>query len=86
MLVSDDQGATWSHHEVPGSTGCVHMNVVPLAEGGLLALFRRRQADAIFASRSTDGIAWSEPEPTELPNNNSSIQITALRDGRLALA
>jgi predicted neuraminidase len=86
VLVSDDEGATWSHHEVPGSTGCVHMNVVPLAEGGLLALFRRRQADAIFASRSTDGITWSEPEPTELPSNNSSIQVTALRDGRLALA
>ncbi len=86
VLVSDDRGATWSHHEVPGSTGCVHMNVVPLAEGGLLALFRRRQADAIFASRSADGITWSEPEPTELPNNNSSIQVTALRDGRLALA
>lgn len=86
VFVSDDRGATWSHHEVPNSTGCVHMNVVPLAEGGLLALYRRRQADAIFASRSTDGITWSEPEPTELPNNNSSIQVTALRDGRLALA
>ncbi|GAA4872332.1 sialidase family protein [Saccharopolyspora cebuensis] len=86
VLVSDDRGATWSHHDVPGSTGCVHMNVVPLAGGGLLALFRRRQADAIFASRSSDGTTWSAPEPTELPNNNSSIQVTALHDGRLALA
>ncbi|RCW41067.1 putative neuraminidase [Halopolyspora algeriensis] len=85
VLVSDDQGATWHHHDVPHSTGCVHMNVVPLTDGTVLALFRRRQADAIYESRSSDGVHWSAPAPTELPNNNSSIQATALHDGRLAL-
>ncbi|MHA6804442.1 sialidase family protein [Salinifilum ghardaiensis] len=86
VLVSDDRGATWQHHDVPGSTGCVHMNIVPLPDGALLALFRRRQADAIHRSRSDDGVRWSQPTPTGLPNNNSSIQATALHDGRLALA
>ncbi|WP_019814074.1 sialidase family protein [Saccharomonospora saliphila] len=86
VLVSDDEGATWRHHAVPDSTGCVHMNIVPAGDGTLLALFRRRQADVIAASRSTDGVHWSAPVATELPNNNSSIQVTALRDGRLALA
>lgn len=85
VLVSDDEGATWQHHDVPDSTGCVHMNIVRTADDGLLALFRRRQADAIHASRSTDGANWTPPEPTELPNNNSSIQLTPLRDGGLAL-
>lgn len=86
VFVSDDRGATWQHHAVPNSTGCVHMNVVRLTDGSLLALFRRRQADTIHLSRSADGIRWSDPTPTELPNNNSSIQVTALQDGRLALA
>jgi predicted neuraminidase len=86
VMISDDGGATWSEHVLPGSLGCVHMNIQPVADGSLLALFRSRWADSIYESRSTDdGTTWSEPVPTELPNNNSSIQFTALADGRLAL-
>ncbi|WP_104140263.1 exo-alpha-sialidase [Arthrobacter sp. ZGTC131] len=86
VMVSDDGGATWSEYVLPGSRGCVHMNIQPVADGSLLALFRSRWADSIYESLSTDdGTTWSEPVPTELPNNNSSIQFTALADGRLAL-
>jgi predicted neuraminidase len=86
VMISDDGGASWGEHVLPGSLGCVHMNIQPLADGSLLALFRSRWADSIYESRSTDdGTTWSEPVPTELPNNNSSIQFTALADGRLAL-
>ncbi|MEK0154751.1 sialidase family protein [Arthrobacter oryzae] len=86
VMISDDAGATWTEHVLPGSLGCVHMNIQPVADGTLLALFRSRWADSIYESRSTDdGSTWSAPVPTELPNNNSSIQFTALADGRLAL-
>jgi predicted neuraminidase len=86
VMISDDTGATWAQHVLPGSLGCVHMNIQALSDGSLLALFRSRWADSIYESRSTDdGTTWSEPVPTELPNNNSSIQFTALSDGRLAL-
>jgi len=86
VMISDDGGTTWSEHILPGSLGCVHMNIQPVADGSLLALFRSRWADSIYESRSTDdGTTWSEPVPTELPNNNSSVQFTALADGRLAL-
>lgn len=84
VRVSTDEGRTWSEHIVPGSLGCVHMNVLK-TQDGLLALYRSRWADFIYASRSTNGRDWSAPEPTELPNNNSSIQATALSDGRIAL-
>lgn len=86
VLVSTDQGASWVAHDVPGSTGCVHMNILPLQDGTMLALYRSRWADRIHASRSIDGIHWSAPEPTELPNNNSSIQATVLANGHIALA
>lgn len=88
---SSDGGKTWQAIEVPDSLGCVHMNIVDagpgdMKQGEYLALFRSRWADFIHASRSTDGgTTWSPPQPTELPNNNSSIQAIRLRDGRLAL-
>jgi predicted neuraminidase len=87
LRLSTNAGKTWQKIEVPGSLGAVHMNIVEAGKGELLALFRSRWADFIQASRSIDGgLNWSEPKPTELPNNNSSIQATRLADGRIALA
>jgi predicted neuraminidase len=86
VMISDDQGATWREVAVPDSVGAVHMNIVDLGGGRLLALYRSRWADHIYASRSTDdGDTWTAPVPTELPNNNSSIQQCRLADGRLGL-
>lgn len=86
VLVSSDQGATWRAHDVPASTGAVHMNILSLQDGTLLALYRSRFADNVYASRSQDGVTWTAPEPTELPNNNSSIHATVLANGHVALA
>lgn len=84
--LSADQGRTWRRIDVPDSVGAVHMNIVDAGDGELLALYRSRWADYIYASRSKDGgHSWSAPQPTELPNNNSSIQATRLSDGRIAL-
>ncbi|MDT8837098.1 exo-alpha-sialidase [Paraburkholderia fungorum] len=85
VLISEDQGQSWREYEVPDSVGCVHMNVQVLADGSLLALFRSRWADFIYASRSKDGRTWSAPQATALPNNNSSIQFVSLKNGHLAL-
>lgn len=86
VRISADQGKTWAEYEVPNSVGCVHMNVEKMPDGSLLALYRSRWADSIYLSRSTDnGRTWSEPVPSELPNNNSSIQFTCLANGHLAI-
>ena len=86
VRISSDQGRSWREVDVPGSVGCVHMNIEKLPDGTLLALFRSRWADNIYSSRSSDGgNTWSEPTPTGLPNNNSSIQFTCLANGHLAL-
>ncbi|ODN71024.1 sialidase family protein [Methylobrevis pamukkalensis] len=86
VLRSTDGGATWATIDVPASTGCVHMNIVDLGEGGLVAVFRSRWADAVYLSRSfDDGRNWSAPEPTDVPNNNSSIQMIRLSSGALAM-
>lgn len=85
VMRSTDNGTSWSEHDVPGSIGCVHMNIQVLHDGSLVALFRSRWADHIYLSRSADGRTWSEPQPLDLPNNNSSIQFVVLANGHLGL-
>jgi predicted neuraminidase len=86
VAVSTDRGATWSLAEVPESTGCVHMTIVPLGGERMVAFFRRRQADFVYRTESSDGgRSWSTPEATDVPNNNSSIAVIRLADGRIAL-
>jgi predicted neuraminidase len=86
VMISTDKGKTWTENELPGSLGCVHMSIVDLRDGTLAAFFRSRWADNVYASRSTDnGRTWTEPTPTALPNNNSSIQVTRLANGHLAM-
>lgn len=82
---SKDQGQTWSEAEVPNSTGCVHMAIQRLKDGQYLALFRSRWADNVYLSRSRDGLTWSSPETTPLPNPNAGICFDVLPSGRVVL-
>ena len=86
VLVSHDQGKNWASIEVPDSVGAVHMNPVP-SEGGMMpAFYRDRFASNVRRSVSSDGgLTWASPEPTPLPNNNSSVQAIRLGDGRIAM-
>lgn len=87
VAVSQDDGVTWSLSEVPGSIGSVHMTIVPLDGEHMVAFYRRRQSDFVHRSESLDGgVSWSAPAPTDVPNNNSSINVVRLADGRLAMA
>ncbi len=86
VMISTDQGRTWRENELPDSLGCVHMSIVDLHDGTLAAFFRSRWADNVYVSRSGDrGRSWTAPAPTALPNNNSSIQVTRLANGHLAM-
>lgn len=85
--ISDDQGKTWRMVMMPKSNGRVHPTVVELDDGHLVAFMRSREADFIYRSESFDwGDSWSEPKPTVLPNNNSSISAIRTQSGRIAIA
>jgi len=86
VLISRNAGSSWDMVDLPGSIGAVHMNIVPCRDGRMVAFFRNRFATQILRSHSDDdGMTWSAPAPTALPNNNSSIQAVALKDGRIAI-
>ena len=85
--ISDDQGKTWKHVDVPDSRGRVHPNIVELENGHLIAFLRSRLADNIYKCESYDyGNTWSSPVKTILPNNNSSISAIKLNSGRICIA
>ncbi len=86
VLVSRDQGESWTMIDVPDSLGAVHMNIIPLNGSKMVAFFRNRFSENVLSSESDDnGESWSAPKPVNLPNNNSSIQATKLADGRIAM-
>jgi len=86
VLVSTNHGRTWAMHDVPDSIGAVHMNIVPADGDKMVALYRHRFAENVLRSVSHDaGRTWSAPEPTSLPNNNSSVQAVRLRSGEIAI-
>lgn len=85
--ISEDEGKSWRMVEMPNSRGRVHPTVVELGGGHLAAFMRSREADFIYRSESFDyGDTWSEPKPTPLPNNNSSISAIRTKSGRVAVA
>jgi predicted neuraminidase len=84
--ISEDQGLTWKECLIPGSNGLVQPDVVELSPHSFAAFLRSRFADWVYSSHSKDGCSWTIPQPTQIPNNNSSIQVTRLHDGHLVMA
>jgi len=86
VKITNDNGKHWRECRIPGSNGLVQETVVRLGTGKFLGFFRSRYADFIYQSTSQDGCTWTAPAPTRLPNNNSSVQLTLLKDSSLILA
>jgi len=84
--LSSNRGKTWKECKMSGSQGMVQPTVVLLAPGHLLAYLRSRASDFIWRSTSADGCQWTSAAPSQLPNNNASVQLFRLHDGHLVLA
>jgi predicted neuraminidase len=86
VLISQDQGKSWQMTDVPDSVGAVHMNILTPDGADMIAFYRNRFSEQVLSSRSNDdGETWSAPQAIDLPNNNSSIQATRLKDGTIAM-
>ena len=72
----------WAMHTVKNSSNLVQPTVVrdPANPQSLIIFFRDRNAKNIFYASSTDeGVSWTTPVKTELPNNNAGIEAFALQ-------
>ncbi|WP_231444797.1 sialidase family protein [Brevibacterium zhoupengii] len=86
LQISEDEGGGWRRIDFPEAGGRVHPNIVELEPGRLVCLFRSRFADWVYISRSEDGgETWTEPEATDVPNNNAGLSAFLLPSGMLAL-
>ena len=98
---STEDGGWKVHFERTGDLGRTWEKTPPLNDGrefgviqpallrtggfGVVALLRSDRG-RIFVSRSADdGLTWTPPAPTDLPNPNSGLDAVTLRDGRHVL-
>ncbi|MBQ2272064.1 MAG: exo-alpha-sialidase [Clostridia bacterium] len=92
---SEDEGKTWtrsrdlvlSDADLVGNRtkrGIIQPTIWESAQG-VHALLRSTE-NRLFRTDSPDGIQWCDPYPTEIPHNNSGVDLVSLPDGRLILA
>lgn len=86
VQISTDNGNHWKECVVADSNGLVQPDLVELSPHHFTLFFRSRFADWVYVSHSENGCSWTTPQPTQVPNNNSSIQVTGLRNGHLIMA
>ena len=86
VQISTDNGSHWRECVVADSKGLVQPDLVEAPPRHFTLFFRSRFADWVYISHSDNGCSWTTPRPTQIPNNNSSIQVTGLRNGHLVAA
>ena len=92
-IISTDGGKSWIAQQTVEEKGVKlrEPTVVQLSDGSLLMYMRSHPVTIwerkIWESRSTDGgKTWSKPKPTELPNNDSMIDVIRMRNGNFLMA
>ena len=82
--ISED-GRLWHKREIPGDVGMIQPTLWEYPEGTIHALLRTN-AGKIYRSDSMDGgETWCFAYPTDVPNNNSGLDLTMTPSGILVL-
>ena len=84
LAITDDGGKTWTSSEPIVSMGGVQPSLVRKRDGTIVAYMRNNGPPprrVIRAESKDDGITWSSPTYTDIPNPGSSVEVAGLRDG-----
>lgn len=81
-------GGRWKRRgrlKAPG--GCLEPAIQEVAPGKILCALRTARAKRVYCAWSTDdGISWSRPAPTVVPNPNSQVDLLAVPGGPVLMA
>jgi predicted neuraminidase len=76
----------WTKIDIKDSQGKVQPTCVRLLTKNLRCWFRDRAAGFIYVSDSTDdGLTWTKPAATQLPNPNVGIEANSLTSGNIVM-
>lgn len=87
VLMSDDEGKTWTKSEETGPiAGWAENNVVEFSDGKLVMLIRTDGTGTLSRSESADkGKTWTPPDRTDIPNPSSKFRLHRLASGKILL-
>lgn len=76
----------WTETVIRNTSGMAQPSMVRVPSGNLHVFFRDRFAENVRTAMSEDdGLTWTIPKKTALPNNNAGIWATSLKSGAIAL-
>ena len=84
LAITDDGGKTWSSSEPIVSMGSIQPSLVRKTGWHHSRLHAEQRPSAqrvIRAESRDDGVTWSTPTYTDIPNPGSSMEVTGLREG-----
>ena len=88
ILRSNFTTSSWTRTDIPMSNNLVQPSIIRLHNSTQLRVFfRDRNAESIhYADSNDDGLTWTTPKPTSLPNNNAGIEAYVLKSGAVIIA
>ena len=78
----------WTRIDINDSDDLIQPTIIRLQNSSQLrAFFRDEDAAWIYyADSNDDGLTWTRPKPTSLPNNNAGIEAYTLKSGAVIMA
>jgi predicted neuraminidase len=88
LLISSSEKPDWTTINITDSYYLIQPTIIRFTGSSQLrAFFRDENATSIYYADSNDeGLTWTTPKPTSLPNNNAGIEAFTLKTGAVIMA